>query len=72
MSTLLMIGLAASAAILIIGSIVTFSMRLSDRKQLRNARGIAEGAPALGNEWVGVKGSGGNDCGAADGGGSCD
>ena len=72
MSGLLITALAVGAAILVIGGVVTSSMRLTEKKQLRPSRGVAEGAPALSNEWVGLSGSGGSDCSAADNGGGCD
>lgn len=73
MSEILAIALAVGAAILIVGGIVWISIRATDWKEQRHARGIAEGAPGLGNVWLASDGDlSGNDCGGSDGGGGCD
>jgi hypothetical protein len=71
MSTLLTIAVAVVAAALVVGGIVWVSMRMTDRKNLAQTGGIAQGAPD--NEWMASAGaSSGVDCGASAGGGNCD
>ena len=73
MSNALTIALAAATALTVVGGVLWVSLRMTDRKALRNARGVATGAPALGNEWVTLNGdAGGSDCGSADSSGGCD
>ena len=73
MSNALIIALASITALAVVGGMLWVSLRMSNRKVLRSARGAATSAPALANEWVALNSeSGSADCASSDSSGGCD